>query len=164
MQAKRVAFIVSFICFAYLPSANLFFIVGFVVAERVLYIPSMGVCMLVALGVHHISTSKASFVCHVFIKLGVAFVLMFHSMKTLHRNTVWYSGFDLYKDALQLHPSDGLMFSNLAYDLGTRGELTRAEEAHKFAIKIASDYSQPFQNYGSLLMQQKRYAEAELVS
>lgn len=163
MQAKRVAFIVSFICFAYLPSANLFFIVGFVVAERVLYIPSMGVCMLVALGVHHISTSKASFVCHVFIKLGVAFVLMFHSMKTLHRNTVWYSGFDLYKDALQLHPSDGLMFSNLAYDLGTRGELTRAEEAHKFAIKIASDYSQPFQNYGSLLMQQKRYAEAELM-
>ncbi len=34
----------------FLPASNLFFPVGFVVAERVLYIPSMGFCLLVALG------------------------------------------------------------------------------------------------------------------
>jgi hypothetical protein len=34
----------------FIPAANLFFAVGFVVAERVLYTPSMGFCMLVALG------------------------------------------------------------------------------------------------------------------
>lgn len=34
----------------FLPASNLFFPVGFVVAERVLYIPSMGFCLLVAYG------------------------------------------------------------------------------------------------------------------
>ena len=34
----------------FLPASNLFFPVGFVVAERVLYIPSMGFCIMVAYG------------------------------------------------------------------------------------------------------------------
>merc|ERR1712051_1131446 len=34
----------------FLPASNLFFPVGFVVAERILYIPSMGFCLLVAIG------------------------------------------------------------------------------------------------------------------
>lgn len=36
--------------FAFIPASNLFFYVGFVVAERVLYVPSMGFCLLVGLG------------------------------------------------------------------------------------------------------------------
>jgi hypothetical protein len=35
----------------FLPATNLFFYVGFVVAERVLYVPSMGYCLLLGLGV-----------------------------------------------------------------------------------------------------------------
>lgn len=32
----------------FLPATNMFFYVGFAVAERVLYVPSMGFCLLVA--------------------------------------------------------------------------------------------------------------------
>ena len=35
----------------FLPASNLFFPVGFVVAERILYIPSMGICILVPFGI-----------------------------------------------------------------------------------------------------------------
>ncbi len=35
----------------FIPASNIFLKVGFVVAERVLYLPSAGYCMLVALGV-----------------------------------------------------------------------------------------------------------------
>ena len=38
----------------FLPATNLFFYVGFVVAERVLYIPSCGFCLLVAQGLHQV--------------------------------------------------------------------------------------------------------------
>jgi len=38
--------------FPFIPASNLFFPVGFVVAERVLYAPSMGFCVLVAVGFH----------------------------------------------------------------------------------------------------------------
>ena len=34
----------------FLPASNLFFRVGFVVAERVLYLPSAGYCMLLTFG------------------------------------------------------------------------------------------------------------------
>ena len=37
--------------FAFIPASNLFFYVGFVVAERVLYIPSVGFSLLIAGGV-----------------------------------------------------------------------------------------------------------------
>jgi len=38
--------------FPFIPASNLFFPVGFVVAERALYAPSMGFCLLVAVGFH----------------------------------------------------------------------------------------------------------------
>uniref|UniRef100_A0A8C7MAN5 Transmembrane O-mannosyltransferase targeting cadherins 3 n=1 Tax=Oncorhynchus kisutch TaxID=8019 RepID=A0A8C7MAN5_ONCKI len=40
----------SLIMLPFTPASNLFFPVGFVVAERMLYVPSMGFCVLVALG------------------------------------------------------------------------------------------------------------------
>lgn len=40
----------SLIVLPFIPASNLFFPVGFVVAERVLYVPSMGFCVLVAYG------------------------------------------------------------------------------------------------------------------
>ncbi|CAN7977948.1 unnamed protein product, partial [Ixodes persulcatus] len=40
----------SLMCFPYLPASNLLHPVGFVVAERVLYLPSLGFCLLVAQG------------------------------------------------------------------------------------------------------------------
>lgn len=40
-----------------LPASNLLFPVGFVLAERVLYLPSMGACLLIAIGIEHIKVS-----------------------------------------------------------------------------------------------------------
>jgi len=37
----------SLITFPFIPASNLLFPVGFVVAERVLYLPSMGYCILI---------------------------------------------------------------------------------------------------------------------
>jgi len=42
----------ALIVFPFIPASNLFFPVGFVVAERVLYVPSMGFCLLVAMGIN----------------------------------------------------------------------------------------------------------------
>ena len=58
--AKTVIVSLSLMIFPFLPASNLFFPVGFVVAERVLYLPSMGFCMLVAYGAHRLTQIKAS--------------------------------------------------------------------------------------------------------
>ncbi|XP_035216740.1 protein O-mannosyl-transferase TMTC3-like [Stegodyphus dumicola] len=54
---------ISLIVFPFVPASNLFFSVGFVVAERVLYIPSMGFCMLVAQGWSALYSKRVNFSC-----------------------------------------------------------------------------------------------------
>lgn len=58
----------SFLIFPFVPATNLFFYVGFVVAERVLYIPSMGFCLLIAIGIHllllHFDTNSSHLDVH----------------------------------------------------------------------------------------------------
>ena len=49
----------SLLVFPFLPASNMLFPVGFVVAERVLYIPSMGFCLLVAAGFGVISRTRS---------------------------------------------------------------------------------------------------------
>ena len=38
----------------FLPASNLFFRVGFVIAERILYLSSIGFCMLIVIGIRQI--------------------------------------------------------------------------------------------------------------
>lgn len=51
LTSRLVAMSVVLLVVPFIPASNLFFRVGFVVAERVLYLPSAGYCLLVALGV-----------------------------------------------------------------------------------------------------------------
>ena len=53
---QAVTFALSLILLPFLPATNLFFTVGFVVAERVLYVPSMGFCLLVAMGISKVAS------------------------------------------------------------------------------------------------------------
>jgi hypothetical protein len=45
----------AFLVVPFLPASNIFFRVGFVVAERVLYLSSVGSCILVVLGITEVS-------------------------------------------------------------------------------------------------------------
>ena len=60
-SAHSLSFGLLLLVIPFLPASNLLFHVGFVVAERVLYIPSMGFCVLVAQGVralHNMTHSR----------------------------------------------------------------------------------------------------------
>ena len=146
----------------FLPASNLFFLVGFVVAERVLYLPSMGFCILIALGATKLITSFNRPFLRIATKGAVFFLLISYCTKTLVRNTKWLSGQNLFIEALKLNRDDGLMYSNLGFSLETSDPVL-AEEAHKVAVLMSPTYSQPFRNYGALLMRQGKFDEAEKV-
>ena len=85
--------------FPFIPASNLFFPVGFVVAERVLYTPSAGYCMLVALGWQRMHESyngvqqkrakSAKAALRVGLNAFVALMLIAFSFKTALRNYDW---------------------------------------------------------------------------
>ena len=88
---KIVLMGVVMMIFPFLPASNLFFPVGFVVAERVLYLPSMGFCMLVALGFKVLlQRAKYSNILRKFIQILLGSLLVMHSVKVPKRGSIMY--------------------------------------------------------------------------
>ena len=98
----------AFLIVPFVPATNLFFYVGFVVAERVLYIPSMGFCLLVGHGVEMIYTRcrRKPWRKHVLV-LWVIGLLAAYSVRTMIRNRDWVSEEQLYKSGITVNPAKG---------------------------------------------------------
>jgi hypothetical protein len=81
---------VAWLVLPFLPAANLFFPVGFVVAERILYIPSMGFCLLVSLGFQRLYLQcKVTRVKNALVAAAV-FLVCIHALKTISRSCILY--------------------------------------------------------------------------
>ena len=98
---------------SFLPASNLVAYVGFVVAERILYIPSFGFCLLIGHSfsqiverVSGINTWKKNVVISVmFVLLSV--ILVAHGVKTVTRNLDWSSEESLYRSGITINPPKG---------------------------------------------------------
>lgn len=95
----------AFLALPFLPATNVVFYVGFVVAERVLYLPSSGMCLLIGLIVSSLWSTYKKYryvviVC--FVTVLVAF-----SAKTVLRNKDWQNEEVLYRSAISVNPPKG---------------------------------------------------------
>ncbi|XP_040569005.1 protein O-mannosyl-transferase TMTC2 [Lepeophtheirus salmonis] len=144
------------------PASNIFFYVGFVVAERILFIPSMGYCLFLAYSIREgpdriFSERKASSnrkLSH-FI---VAFIIVLGVFKTLHRNEDWIDEESLYKSGVSINPPKA--FGNLANVLSRKGRNSEAEHAFKMALKHRPNMADVHYNLGVLYQNTQRFNEA----
>lgn len=107
----------------FLPASNVFFYVGFVLAERVLYLPSIGLCLLVGLGASrlwdtcasNITSSKSKITSVTFFQRGnrpilaivmIALLTAF-AAKTVARNQDWLNDESLYRSGVVINPPKG---------------------------------------------------------
>ena len=163
-SSKVVMFATALIIFSYLPASNVFFPVGFVVAERVLYIPSMGLCILIGYGIWCMVSRNCFHLFSNLAKLFFVCLLVMHSAKTLTRNREWYSELALYRAAVQARPNNGKMLHNLATETANKGDYVLAEELMSAATKVEPLYVTAFSDLGLILQRQGKIKEAEKVS
>ncbi len=161
---KAVVLGVSLLILPYIPASNLFFPVGFVVAERVLYLPSMGYCLLVGCGVWKLLKRINRGFPRLLVRAAILYLLLVHSMKTLLRNRDWVSGMSIYSSGVRFNPQSGLMLSNLGIEYAVAHNYTYAEELYRLSTDVAPHYSKGFFNLGRLLKALQRYGEAEQVN
>ena len=162
---RTVALSLSLLVLPYLPASNLFFPVGFVVAERVLYLPSMGFCMLVGFGAHRLTKKTSSKKFWKFLTLFLTlYVFVIHSVKTIVRNPQWQSHIPLFTSGLTLNPNNGLLMSNLATETKEAGDWDRAEKLLWRAIQVSPTHSGAYMNLGKILFHSQRHEEAVPVS
>ena len=162
-ERKRIPlFSLVLMVVTFLPASNLFFPVGFVVAERVLYLPSMGFCMLVAYGMWHVFTALNSGHLKTAARVAVALLLILLSLRTLERNRVWVSEEMLYREAVRTHPNNAKMLHNLATRVADT-DLEMAEKLLRMSAQVESKYVSSFTALGFVLSQQNKPQEAEEV-
>jgi len=105
-----IIFSAALMVLPFIPATNLFFYVGFVIAERVLYIPSMGVCLLVAHGVHLLySHCHGNQLRQKIVVMATAFAILMYSGKTMLRNRDWSTEEMLYTSGIAVNPPKGLL-------------------------------------------------------
>lgn len=94
LQAALVS--LAILTLSFLPASNLFFYVGFVVAERILYIPSVGFCLLIAIGADIIWRACNDDQQRLFSGLLVC-VFILSVARTVQRNWDWQNEETLYR-------------------------------------------------------------------
>lgn len=92
----------------FLPSANLFFDVGFVVAERVLYLPSMGFVWLLVAALGWLKRRAGRPACSAVVML----LLALYSSKTLRRNREWTSNYSIHQAGYRDNPNNVKLVGN----------------------------------------------------
>ncbi len=161
---RVVLFGLSLMVFPFLPASNLLFPVGFVVAERVLYLPSMGFCMLVAYGLWRLYWRVSSHqTLHILLSVFIGSLLLTHAAKTLSRNRVWHSTNSLHRAGVRFNPRNPILLSNLGIEHAIKEEYSRAELLYRSSMQQTPSYSGGYHNYGMLMKVLQRYQEAEEV-
>lgn len=155
---RTVALAVAVTAVFLLPASNLLFPAGGLVAERLLYLPSAGLCLLAghlaAAGMARGGGTKTALVA-----VSVA-VLLALSARTVVRNPDWKDNASLALHDVAVQPRSAKLQAGAALVLHERGDLAGAERHYREAVGIWPEYAQMHNNLGVLLEETGRIEEA----
>lgn len=187
-EKREVLLALSCIVVPFSVASNVLFRVGFVIAERILYLPSVGYCMLIAIGIQQL---KAHFKNTSLINVFLMFLLITNTFRCHQRAVEWRNEKDLftsglrvcplnakvhynfakhssnpsiaikhYRRAISLYPDYEQAMNNLANVLRENGNITESESLLRKAILIRPDFAAAWMNLGIVLANTNRYDEA----
>uniref|UniRef100_A0A2C9JYV8 dolichyl-phosphate-mannose--protein mannosyltransferase n=1 Tax=Biomphalaria glabrata TaxID=6526 RepID=A0A2C9JYV8_BIOGL len=140
---------VSLMVIPFSPASNMFFRVGFVIAERILYIPSIGFCILIAQGFQILCSALARFKS-IFTAAMLALMLVM-AAKTVCRNQVWESRETLFRSGVRDLPQNAKVHYNMGNFLKDEGNKTGAEYHYRQAIRLNPFHPSYHSNLGTVL-------------
>ncbi|KAM6301806.1 protein O-mannosyl-transferase TMTC1 [Podargus strigoides] len=158
LEHKEVLVGLLFLVFPFIPASNLFFRVGFVVAERVLYMPSMGYCILFVHGLKKLSTWLNKW--RITVLTLFALLLLLFSWKTVKQNEIWLSRESLFSSGVKTLPHNAKVHYNYANFLKDQGRNVEAIYHYKTALKLYPRHASALNNLGTLtkdVMEAKDY-------
>ncbi len=130
-------------------------------AERFLYLPSVGYCVLAALAVSF-GFARLRPRGRPFLAAGLLLVLLAYSWQTISRNKVWKSEFALYRATAASAPDNFRAQYNLGNAYFRRGDIEQALRHTLIAYELKPDFPQIAYNLGVMYEAcgQKQSAEA----
>ncbi len=156
---RRPAIMVGISIFAItiLPVSNFPFPIGTMMAERVLYLPSLGFCLLLAVAV----TTLAVRPRWRGLAIGAfALLLLGYGTRTVLRNWDWRSGVVLFAAAARTSPESAVAQFNLGTSLLLKGDLSGARRSIEKSLQIYPNYGDAHTNLGVIFEEEGKFDEA----
>jgi len=141
--SRKAFFSVGLTFVMFLPTSNFLISIGTIMGERLFYLPSAGLCLL--LGAcwdwprvrrlfHRYPVSRA-------IGIGIfAALLLLLSLRTFYRNEDWRSNETLFHRAIEVVPNSAKARAGLAGSQLRKNEFEQALENYEAAMRIYPDY------------------------
>ncbi|KAM8980305.1 LOW QUALITY PROTEIN: protein O-mannosyl-transferase TMTC1 [Sarcophilus harrisii] len=149
LEQNEVLVGLLFLIFPFLPASNLFFSVGFVVAERILYMPSMGYCILFVHGLNKLY-SWLNRCGTTTLMMSTLLLLLLFSCKTVKQNEIWLSRESLFRSGVETLPHNAKVHYNYANFLKDQGRNEEAIYHYKTALKLYPHHASALNNLGTL--------------
>ena len=120
-ESGRILWLLLFGGLAFVPASNLFFYVGTMLAERLLYIPSIPFCIILAWGsvrtaraAHSLSTSLVlRFALLTTVLMCSSSMCGWYAWRTHTRNLDWQGERELFMSALEVCPGSAKVWQNI---------------------------------------------------
>jgi tetratricopeptide (TPR) repeat protein len=150
--------------FALFPVSNLPVSIGTVMGERLLYLPSVGLCLLFpALFAERLAEQRGGRGWPV-LRRGAAVILLLlcalYGARVLLRNRDWKDQHTLFTATVRTSPLSAKAHYNLGVAEDDRGNVQAALTAYRRAVQIKPDMTQARRNYGLDLLQTGEAGEA----
>ncbi|EDQ87493.1 uncharacterized protein MONBRDRAFT_27236 [Monosiga brevicollis MX1] len=141
----------------FVPASGLLVETGFVIAERILYLPSIGYCLAAAGIFFALFAEAGTHGRRVLVALALILLVLF-GVRTCLRNVDWESEESLYKTGLAVLPNNAKLHHNYARSL--QGRDADREYHYRVAIRQYKYYGSAYINLGVLLANQGKLEEA----
>uniref|UniRef100_A0A8C9U109 dolichyl-phosphate-mannose--protein mannosyltransferase n=1 Tax=Scleropages formosus TaxID=113540 RepID=A0A8C9U109_SCLFO len=143
-KRRNLTFGLVLLVVPFLPASNLFFRVGFVIAERVLYLSTAGYCLILTYALSPL--------------LGLICVNM---ARCAFRSQQWRSEQNLFTSALSICPLNAKVHYNVGKNLADRGNQSAAVRYYREAVRLHPKYVHAMNNLGNILKEKNELLEAE---
>jgi tetratricopeptide (TPR) repeat protein len=120
-------------------------------ADRFLYLPSVGLALLAARGAAWVARGGAPARWRRPLAVAALVVLAALGAATWSRCRVWKDDLTLFSDMVRTSPASALVRNNLGLSLYSRGEYAAATEEFRLATELAGDYSLAHNNLAAAL-------------
>ncbi|KAL7983882.1 hypothetical protein Chor_000758 [Crotalus horridus] len=158
-QKRRILTLgLGFLILPFLPASNLFFRVGFVIAERVTYLPSIGYCILITYGFCLLCKQANKKKLLVAALLGL---LLINVWRSIIRSNQWRSEEQLFRSALSVCPLNAKVHYNVGKNLADNGNQSAAISYYREAVRLNPKYVHAMNNLGNILKEKNELHEAE---
>lgn len=156
-QQRQLTMALALLIVPFLPASNLFFRVGFVIAERVLYLSTAGFCILIVMGICKLQQKFTS----MNTRYCLFFLVVVFMIRSIQRSNDWNTEMSLFTAGAKTCPLNAKVHYNIGKLNSDLGNIEKAISKYRLAISLNPEYDQAMNNLGNLLKDQGKNEEAE---